>query len=91
VDRFTRKDAEKALQDLCALLGKRVAKEWNDVGAWRLDYNPTYGGFVVEQIDDEHGSISRPLGDTRVSAREFWERVHFTWRALRAKEQNPDA
>jgi len=87
MDRFTRKDAEKAFQNLCELLGKHVAKDHRDVGGWRLDYNSVYGGYVVEEIANEFGAVSRPLGDGRVSAREFWERVHFTWRALQAKER----
>jgi hypothetical protein len=54
------------------------------VGAWGLDYNPTYGGFVIEEIFNEGGGVSQPFGSMRRSARDFCDAVYFAENALRA-------
>jgi len=81
-DRYTRKDAERALQRLAAATGNRPATSWNDVGGWSLDYNPIYGGCVVVEIASEGGGQSHPLGDQRRTPRAFCDAVHFALRAL---------
>jgi hypothetical protein len=52
------------------------------VGAWMLDYNPVYGGFVIHQMGNEGGGVSCPMGHTRKPAREFCEAVRFAIDAL---------
>lgn len=73
--RYTIKDAEEYFERLVRAKGKRIAKSYNDVGAWRLDYNPTYGGVVIEEIINEQGGVDMPLGYSRQSPREFCEFV----------------
>lgn len=85
MDRYTRKDAERSFWQLCASLGKRVAGSYNDVGAWTLDYNSVYGGYVVHEISTDGGGVSEPFGSQRRPAREFCSCVNFTIRALEAK------
>ena len=120
-DRYTRKDAQAAMERLAAATGypyyrpslrgrsgdlkagvfsgpphdpQRRGQLWNRegsdnrcfVGAWVLDHNSVYGGYVVEQMENEHGGISHPLGSGRKSAREFCDAVRFALDALRASE-----
>ncbi len=81
-ERYTRKDAEACFKRLCETLDKRIATSYNDVGAWSLDHNATYGGYVVDEITTDGGGISKPLGDRRRPAREFCEAVWFALRVL---------
>lgn len=52
-------------------------------GGWALDYNPTYGGCVIEELSPVPGEtwISQPFGSTRRSPREFCQMVHDIIRA----------
>lgn len=82
MDRYTRKDAESALDRLCEATGNRRASAWNDVGGWQLDYAACYGGFVVNEVFNDGGGITQPFGSTRCSAREFCARVRFAIDAI---------
>lgn len=104
-ERFTKKDAEKALERLCELMGRpkghyrklaegEVAPAGAVVtgvngqfctipGGWELDYNPIYGGYVVEEILENSTGITQPFGANRRSARDFWQMV---WDITRAFE-----
>lgn len=84
-DRYTRKDAEAAFVHLCRAVGKGTATSYNDVGAWTLDYNATYGGAVVAEIVNDGGGQSHPLGDRRMSPREFCAAAWFAIRAIDAR------
>lgn len=55
------------------------------VGAWSLDYNPVYGGFVIEEMHNAGGGVSQPFGSMRRTAREFCDAVYFAENALRAQ------
>ena len=88
-DRYTRKDAEAALQRLTKALDKPLghyrpcAQGESNMGAnhtfttipggWALDYNPVYGGCVIEELADVPGEtwIRHPMGERRMSPREF--------------------
>jgi hypothetical protein len=85
-DRYTRKDAESAFVRLREVCGKRHAESYGDVGGWRLDYNGVYGGFVVEEIVNEGGGITHPLGEGRRRARDFVDAVRFATRVIEARE-----
>jgi hypothetical protein len=52
-------------------------------GGWVLDYNPTYGGCVVEELSPNPGEtwITQPFGSTRRSPREFCQMVNDMIRA----------
>lgn len=80
--RYTRKDAESALQRLAEATGHRVATSYSDIGGWSLDYAPIYGGFVIHEISTAGGGVSTPFGDRRRPAREFCDAVSFALRAL---------
>jgi hypothetical protein len=81
-DRYTRRDAERAFGRLCEFTGHRVAASYKDVGGWRLDGNATYGGYVVEEIVNEGGAITHPLGEMRRPARDFCYSVNFAARVI---------
>lgn len=65
---------------LCDALGKRVATNYKDVGAWSLDYARCYGGYIIVEIM-EHGE-SHPFGHERVSANELYTMINFALRAI---------
>lgn len=74
-DRYTRKDAEKALRRLCAETGR----EYGYVpGGWWLDYAPVYGGCNVSELMPEGSGERQPFGPQRVSPREFCDRIRFS-------------
>lgn len=52
------------------------------VGAWTLDYNPVYDGFVIEEILNVGGGVSHPMGDLRRNARDFCNAVRFAMDAI---------
>ena len=53
-----------------------------NVGAWRLDYNPTYGGCIVEEAYNDGGAVTHPFGEGRKSPAEFVACVNFALYAL---------
>jgi len=63
-------------------MGKHVARRYDDVGGWRLDYNPVYGGIVIEEIVNEGGGVSHPFGDRRLAPGEFLRTIMFALRVL---------
>jgi hypothetical protein len=87
MDRITRKNVEGLFETLCKALGKRVATDYNDVGAWRLDYIACYGGWVIEEIVSESGAIRHVIVDNRKSNREMWEAMRFALRAVEAMQR----
>lgn len=99
-DRYTRKDADKAMARLCEEFGKPLGHyrkvqdgevsnmgEGRQIttipGGWVMDYNPVYGGCVVEELSPNPGEtwISNPFGSTRRSPREFCQMVNDMIRA----------
>lgn len=88
--RYTRKDAETAFIALCAALGKRVAADWRDRGAWTLDYAACYGGYVVAELT-ENGGQGHPLGHTRRSAKDFYLTAWYAVDAIRIKDRDAEA
>jgi len=54
------------------------------VGAWMLDHNSVYGGFVIEEMYNTGGGVTQPFGSMRRNAREFCDAVYFAENALRA-------
>lgn len=50
-------------------------------GGLMLDYAPIYGGYVIEQ-EEENGGISNPFGSTRRSAKEMYLSMSMTAQAL---------
>jgi hypothetical protein len=65
----------------------KIAEKYNDVGGYRLDYNPIYGGYVIERIESTGGGISCPFGHGRLKASEFVQQLNFYMHASDYKEQ----
>lgn len=100
--RYTTKHAESAFAALADAIGATVAdSSWGISdprrdGAWFLDHNATYGGYVIRAYvpsspprdgDDRPQSYTAetsPLDDRRRSAREFCETAWFAVRAIGA-------
>jgi hypothetical protein len=60
---------------------------YSTAGAWCLDYQGCYGGWQIEEFDNDKGGISRPLTAMRFKAYEFVLMIHFARQALRVKVQ----
>ena len=84
-ERYTKKDAENALERLVTSIGGHMAKDSKDVGGYQLDYNTYYGGCVVHQIINEAGGVTLPFGMHRVKPYDFCQAVDF---ALKFKALN---
>lgn len=92
-ERYTKKDAEKAFERLCELMGVKanpqLVKRTDGHGymyqedGWRLDYAACYGGYVVASLSEGTTGEGRPFGDYRRSARDLWQMV---WDITRAFE-----
>ena len=80
--RTTKEQVNLAFERMIKQMGGRIATSYNDVGAFRLDSNPTYGGYVVEQIISEGGAVTRPFGDKRMKPNQAWETFWFASRTL---------
>ena len=78
--RTTRKDMDNSLIALTEALGKRIAKDYKDVGAWRLEYNSTYGGGRIEEIVNERGAVHDVTN--RMLPGEFCSHCAFTLQML---------
>lgn len=98
-DRYTTRDAQAAFETLAAIAGARVLDSaWKITdkrrdGAWKLDHNGVYGGYVIAAIcpssppsdptqPQTYTAETHPLGDGRYSAREFCGRCWFASRAI---------
>lgn len=82
MDRYTRKDAIAAFDRLIKAIGGRVATSYNDVGAYRLDWNTVYGGGNIERISNLQGGVSQPFGGRRLKAADFCLFVSFAISAM---------
>jgi hypothetical protein len=85
-DRITRKNVEGIFDVFLKSIGGRRAVDYKDVGAFRLDHNGIYGGYMIEHIVNEGGGISQPFGHTRRSAAEMWYTLSFAIDAMRYLE-----
>jgi hypothetical protein len=80
MERVKRSDLDSALARLCGELGTRVAKSYNDIGAWRID--KAYGGYTIEVIDNQSGGVHQ-FNYRRRTARELFDCLNFTLDVLR--------
>jgi hypothetical protein len=86
--RATKTELNEVFNLFCKAIGKRVAANYNDTGAWTLDYTKEHGGYVIQEIINDGGAKETPLGDHRYSATELVERMRFALRWLEQKESN---
>jgi hypothetical protein len=87
-NRITKKMIERQFVNLCNALGKRVCTDWKDVGSWKLDSNPHYGGYTIVEMM-EGGGQSHPISMQRHKGSEFFYMMIFALRAI-AIDRNPD-
>jgi len=72
--RLSETDVRGMFERLCSTLGVRVATSDTDHGGYWLERNDL--GYMVTRINDTNTGVSCPLGQTRHSAREMFERLH---------------
>lgn len=87
--RVTRQQVEYWFARLAEALGvSTVAWTFEDgksvahVGAWGLDYNPTYGGYVIYEIMNNGGGVREPFGPYRQRPAQFVQTCRFALDAL---------
>ncbi len=95
-ERFTKKDAERAFERLCQLMGvqanppmERAPDGRGSVFAtdgWRLDYAPAYGGYAIRSLTKGTTGEGEPFGSSRRSARDLWQLVNDIERAFELKK-----
>ena len=54
-----------------------IAESYDDVGAYELDYNAVYGGYVINKLCNIKGAITQPFGSTRHKAAAFYDLLDF--------------
>jgi hypothetical protein len=86
--RTTRKMVDSAFARFVAQIGGAIAKSYNDVGGYTLDYNGVYGGYQVVQILSETGAQTCPFGYMRRKAAEMADTLNFACDALRVAKEN---
>ena len=90
--RTTKAEVKHAFDWLCKL-AKRTefdSSKWPEdkqIGTWILDSAPGYGGYVVEEICSPGMGRSRPLGEMRMSPKEFCQFVYRLTRFVDATAQ----
>ena len=87
-ERTTKSQIRSSFEHYLKAIGKRPAKSWNDVGGWGLDYNPTYGGYVIYEVANEGGAQSHPLGSGRKSPSAFYDALWFATRSIDASKRS---
>jgi hypothetical protein len=79
MERTTKADIDNVFGFLCKDLG---VPKGHGHGEWYVDHNPTYGGCIVERVDDHCSGVSHPLVSRRLPPGEFVRAMHFAISAL---------
>jgi len=94
MERVTKADVTYWFDRLCAALGKSKTpwrtedgKSVANIGAWYLDHNPIYGGYVVYEMMNEGGGAREPFGPYRKRPAEFVAAVRFALDAIEIDRQ----
>jgi hypothetical protein len=66
----------------------RVAKDWSDDGAYTLSYEPSNGGYAIQQYSGTGGGVHFPFGERRRPAGEMWSAMHFALAVVGAIKRN---
>lgn len=75
------KEVKAVFKHFCDACGRDVATKYNDVGAWELDHNGIYGGYVINEISSS-GGVNQPFGPVRMKASSFVDAMRFAMRAI---------
>jgi hypothetical protein len=87
--------ADLAFRRLARAMGKKVGgytklksgKLKANIGAWTLNSNPTYGGYVIEQIYNAGGGVTHPLTSRRFPKGAFIAMCNFASSAIDLKRR----
>lgn len=93
MDIYTKKDAERCFERLAKVMGKQAGNCWErknnkniaKIGCWDLDYNPTYGGCIIEEMVTEGGGVTHPFGEGRLKPFEFCRATNMIEKAIEIK------
>lgn len=66
--------------------GYKVAENYKDIGALRIDYNSTYGRYVIQLMCQSSG-VTHIMGHDRMTAKEFYNSLDFANRVKFAEEE----
>ena len=94
--RTTRQDVQNAFERLCEMLGRPIEAWRKDehgktkavIGAWYLDWNPPYGGVIINEMVNEGGGVKNPMGNLRMKPAEFVAAVRFAEDAIHNDRRN---
>lgn len=93
--RITKKDIGGCASRLADDLGKKFGGCWvrkkgkrqSIVGCWEVDYNPTYGGAVIQEMINTKGGVHQPFGSMRRKPREFCDTTRFAQDTIRLSKK----
>ena len=71
----------------CTVHGFKKAATWNDVGGLQLDHASVYGGWTIQKIESDGGSVSCPFGYERMGSSEFVAAMRFSISAESEKKR----
>lgn len=88
--KYTKKDAVRCAERLAEILGKEFGNCWikedgklkAKIGCWNVDYAPMYGGCTIEEIANEGGAVTQPMGMGRLKPEAFCRATDFAIRAV---------
>ena len=83
-ERTTKSQILSSFQHYLDAIGKRPARSYDDVGGWELDFNPTYGGYVIYEVANTGGGQRHPLGSSRMKPSVFYDALWFATRSIEA-------
>src|SRR5438034_63621 len=89
--RYTRNDVDRQFERFVKAIGGRVARTYNDDGAYLLDHNGIYGGYNIMRLDGTAGGQMHVCGAMRRGPTAMVEALSFAMDAIQEKEVNQDA
>lgn len=84
--RITKKEVYGMFRRFLSVIGEREAQKFNDTGGFNLDHNATYGGYMIEKIGCDRGSVDHPFCSKRMNASEMYNALYFATCAFEFKQ-----
>jgi hypothetical protein len=78
----TQKVLNTAFSRFLNALGEEQARAYNDVGKFNLEHIACYGGYLIERIECQSGSISHPFFSKRLKAAQMLDVLNMATMAL---------
>ncbi len=85
--RISRKALHLLFVQYIQAIGGHLALHINDVAGFDLNYVKEYGGWLIEQIACENGSVNHPFGSRRISTTELYYTLKFALTSMQYKNQ----